>query len=348
MLGDQETPRNAKKRQETSRFVLFFFLLSAMQKIRRSAAAGAPPIIAHAPAPRVTGPISLAYKPVPAQIHDLWRPFLNEMFATMAFLTFPLLVVSAFPAFDQPGLGVKKIVVALAFGFSATAIGFGSGSLWEGHFNPAISVGLWTVGLMTTVRMIGYVVAQFLGALAIGGLIRAFTPASFDASCYGITVPGVGVAQWQAFFLELMFTFCLLWVFMAVIDAAKQGKAVGPIEVGAAIMVAHLAGVGLTGPSINPARTVASLVAAIGLSTCQQSWRYIWIYLVGPTVGGILACWVYRILFVPFDRRVLLLDNVIEIPDKVTAPPDAALLPASQVGAITTQVEAIPSQVEAA
>jgi aquaporin Z len=197
-------------------------------------------------------------------------------------------------AFPQVGIGL--LGVSLAFGLSVLTMAYAVGHVSGGHFNPAVTVGLFAAGRFSAKDIAPYVVAQFTGAIAGAAVLFliASGKAGFDVSAgfasngYGANSPG-GYTLTAALLTEVVMTFFFLIVILGGSDDHAKGLA--PIAIGLALTLIHLVSIPVTNTSVNPARSVGPALFAGGLAIKQ-----LWLFLVAPVVGAVLAGAAHRSL----------------------------------------------------
>jgi MIP family channel proteins len=210
------------------------------------------------------------------------RSALAELIGTFIFLLIGFLGVTAMFAFTANG-GVPEMVnIALAFGLGLfVAIQF-AGVVSGGHFNPAVTVAAFADKRIDLGNAVLYIVAQVAGGIAAALVLGAI----FDQQAVQtvITAPGSGVTDIEALILETLFTAVFLAVILTV---TRRTAAYAAFVIPAALVVIHFALVPFTGSSVNPARS-------IGPALVGGDYAALWIYLVGPVVGGLIGWAVYR------------------------------------------------------
>jgi len=187
--------------------------------------------------------------------------------------------------------GAGLVGIALAHGLALSIAISALGKVSGGHFNPAVSVTMVVTNQMTAMAGLVYVISQLVGATLAGFAVKmAFSEAVYTAAGGGVPVPGAGVSQGVAIFLEVIATFFLL---IAVFGTAVDVKApsIGGFGIGLTVAFDILAIGPLTGASMNPARTFGPGLAA-GIWTAHH------VYWIGPIVGGVIAGLVYTQLFI--------------------------------------------------
>jgi aquaporin Z len=208
------------------------------------------------------------------------RTYLAELLGTFLFMMIGYSSVAAFNASSVPTPGL--LVVPFAFGFGLLAAIFAFGHISGGHFNPAVTVAMALDGRTTPIDAVGYIVAQIVGA--IGAALVVLITVSQDAVQAGITRPGKGISDIGALILEIVFTAIFLAVILA---ASKRSTALAALAIPLTLVAIHFAIATLSGSSVNPARSIGSAVVGGDLGS-------LWIYLVGPIVGGILGWAIFR------------------------------------------------------
>lgn len=176
---------------------------------------------------------------------------------------------------------VTHVGVALAFGTVILAAVYALGHVSGAHINPAVTVGFWLARRFPVGDVLPYVGAQLVGATAAGFGIKA---AVGTAASGAVTLPAVGAIP--ALGVEVVLTFILMLVVMAVATDARVAGPVAGLAVGATVAADALAGGPLTGASMNPARSFGPAVAT-GIWTAQ------WIYWLAPLIGAVLGVLAY-------------------------------------------------------
>jgi len=204
---------------------------------------------------------------------------------------------SAVLAAAFPDVGIGLLGVALAFGLTVLTMAYAVGHISGGHFNPAVSVGLWAGGRFSSSQLVPYVVAQVLGAVLAGGVLYVIASgqAGFDVSAgfasngYGAHSPG-GYSLTAALVTEVVMTAMFLVIILGATDArAPQGFA--PMAIGLGLTLIHLISIPVTNTSVNPARSTGVALFAGGWALSQ-----LWLFWVAPIVGGVLGAAVYRFI----------------------------------------------------
>jgi len=179
---------------------------------------------------------------------------------------------------------VSPVGICLAFGFVIVAGVYGLGHISGAHFNPVVTAGFWLSRRFPGADVLPYVAAQFVGSLSASFLLRALLGASAQAAA---TIPNIGVGR--GFVVEVVLTFFLMLVIMAVATDARVAGTVAGLAVGLTVAFAALMGGPLSGASMNPARS-------LGPALATGTWTGHWIYWVGPLLGAALAVGAYEYL----------------------------------------------------
>jgi aquaporin Z len=202
---------------------------------------------------------------------------------------------SAVLAAKFPEVGIGLVGVALAFGLAVLTMAYAVGHISGGHFNPAVTVGLFVGGRTPARDVVPYVVAQVIGAVVAAGVLYliASGKAGFDiagglaSDGYGEHSPG-GYSLTACFLSEAVLTAGFLFVIMGATDSrAPAGFA--PIAIGLALTLIHLISIPVTNTSVNPARSTGPALFVGGWALAQ-----LWLFWVAPIVGGIVGAAAYR------------------------------------------------------
>ncbi len=195
---------------------------------------------------------------------------------------------------DGNPLGIGLVGVSLAFGLTVLTMAYAVGHISGGHFNPAVSVGLWAAGRFEGKDLLPYVVAQVVGAVAAGAALYLIATGKagaevggFASNGYGERSPG-GYGLGAAALTEVLMTFFFLVIILgATSKAAPAGFA--PIAIGLGLTLIHLISIPVTNTSVNPARsTGVALFADPGALT------QLWLFWVAPIAGAAIAGFVSR------------------------------------------------------
>ncbi len=185
---------------------------------------------------------------------------------------------------DSPDMAY--FMTALAFGLVIVAMAYSIGNISGCHINPAVSIAMLVSGKMTVKDFLGYVAAQFLGAIAGAAALLAV----FGKDC-GFGANGVFEDKVvSSLVVEVILTFVFVIAILGVTSKVENGAVAG-IVIGLSLVLVHIIGIALTGTSVNPARSFGPALFAGGAALTN-----VWVFIVGPLVGGILAALVYKFL----------------------------------------------------
>jgi aquaporin Z len=208
------------------------------------------------------------------------RMYLAELLGTFLFMMAGYASVANF-GLAQPAIpGV--LVVPFSFGLGLLAAIYAFGHVSGGHFNPAVTIAMVFDKRTTAMDAVGYIVAQIIGAIAAAAII--YVTVSQAAVTAGITKPGAGISDNSALVLEAVFTAIFLIV---ILTASKRAGDFAGLAIALTLIAIHFAIANVTGSSVNPARSIGSALVGGDLTG-------LWIYLIGPTVGGIIGWGIYR------------------------------------------------------
>ena len=220
----------------------------------------------------------------PVYVRSLFAEFIGT--ALLVFVA----VGSAVVGIDTIG----PLGVALAFGLVLLALAYAVGPVSGCHVNPAVTLGVLLSGGMVVREAVGYWVVQFAGAIAGAALLQLLTSGFGDVTdqtgVLGSNDWGPNISEGGAFLLEVLLTFVLVFVILLV-----TGKAAAPgfagLAIGLTLTAVHLIGIPLDGTSVNPARSLGPALFAGG-----DSLAHVWLFIVAPLVGAVVAVAVARVL----------------------------------------------------
>jgi aquaporin Z len=199
---------------------------------------------------------------------------------------------SAVLAAKFPEIGIGLVGVALAFGLTVVTMAYAVGHISGGHFNPAVTVGLFAGGRTRAGELLPYILAQLAGAIVAASVLYVIASgkAGFDlaggfaSNGYGEHSPG-GYSLVSGLVIELVLTAGFLFVIMGVTDTrAPSGFA--PLAIGLTLTLIHLISIPVTNTSVNPARSTGPALLVGGWALAQ-----LWLFWLAPILGGILGGW---------------------------------------------------------
>ncbi len=193
--------------------------------------------------------------------------------------------------------GGGYILTALAFGLSIVAMAYCVGNISGCHINPAVSLGVLLTGGMKGKEFVGYVIAQIIGALIGSGILALiFSLGSVKDMTGGFGsngLAGVGGSAIAGLIVEIVLTFIFVMCILGVTSKKAKHGSFGGLVIGLTLTGVHILGIGLTGTSVNPARSIGpAIVSAIAGN--MDALASVWVFIVGPLVGAALAAVVYK------------------------------------------------------
>ena len=205
---------------------------------------------------------------------------------------------SAVLAAGFPELGIGFTGVALAFGLTVLTMVYAVGPISGGHFNPAVSFGLWAGGRFSGKELLPYITVQVIGAIVASGILYLIASGNADfnvkdgfaSNGYGEHSPG-GYTMAAALIVEIVLTFMFIFIIMGATDKLAPIGFAG-LAIGLALVLIHLISIPVTNTSVNPARSTGPALFVGGWALSQ-----LWLFWVAPIVGGALGGFTYKCLF---------------------------------------------------
>ena len=176
-------------------------------------------------------------------------------------------------------------MTALAFGLVIVAMAYSIGNISGCHINPAVSIGVFVSGKMKGGEFCAYIASQFIGAIIGGAVLKGIFPDS------GLGTNGIYDNNiWASLLIEIILTFVFVLAILGVTSKVQNGSVAG-IVIGLTLTLVHIFGIHFTGTSVNPARSFGPAIFAGG-----DAFTNVWVFIVAPLVGGVLAALVYKFL----------------------------------------------------
>jgi aquaporin Z len=227
---------------------------------------------------------------------DMARRVVAEFFGTF-WLVFggcgAAVLAAAFPA-----LGIGFAGVALAFGLTVLTMAYAVGHISGGHFNPAVTLGLWASGRCANKHVVPSILAQSVAAIAAAGVLYViasgkadWVPGGFASNGYGDLSPGKYNIE-ACFLTELLTSFFFLFI---IIGTTSKGAATGfaGIPIGLGLTLIHLVSIPVTNTSVNPARSLGPPALFAGGPYVGQLWLFWVAPIAGAMLAGVLTRWMY-------------------------------------------------------
>ncbi len=230
---------------------------------------------------------------------------------------------SAVLAAGVPEFGIRYAGVALAFGLTVLTGAYALGHISGGHFNPAVSLGVWAAKRFPGSELIPYIAAQVLGGLAGAGIVFAvasgqagYKIGTLAANGFDVNSPQ-GYSAAAGFIIEVVLTFFFLIVILGS-TARRAAAGFAPLAIGFALTLIHLISIPVTNTSVNPARSTgpAVFVAIFGEgANAMLPVMQLWMFWLAPILGALLAGLVYNFIDGP-EAEVEVVETVtVEVID---------------------------------
>jgi aquaporin Z len=213
-----------------------------------------------------------------------------------------LLTLRSPPSTDFYG---RVLLISLSVGLGLLGMIYAFGDVSGGHFNPAVTVGMWIAGRIRAVDAAGYVLAQaaggVVGVAAVAGvaygwasLWGAVIPTALASQGYSGNGSPYGAALLSVFLLEVVLTFLLVVVVLTSTRSDSSAKNLAPLGIALTLVMTNLVGIPIDGASINPARSFAPAVLSAWFPGDRWAIQQDWLFWVAPVVGGAIAALVER------------------------------------------------------
>uniref|UniRef100_A0A670YL29 Aquaporin-5 n=2 Tax=Pseudonaja textilis TaxID=8673 RepID=A0A670YL29_PSETE len=221
------------------------------------------------------------------------RAVFTEFLATMIFVFFGL-----GSALKWPSALPSVLQISLTFGLAIATMVQTFGHISGGHINPAVTIAFFVGNQISFLRMLFYIVAQLLGAIAGAGILYGVTPSNARGNLAANGLSNNTTAG-QAVVVEIILTFQLVLCIFASTDNRRNDKVGSPsLSIGLSVTLGCLVGIYFTGCSMNPARSFGPAVVMKRFTSAH------WVFWVGPISGGILASLLYNYLLLPHSMNM--------------------------------------------
>ena len=199
----------------------------------------------------------------------------------------------------NPALGSGYILTAFAFGLGLLTMAYSIGNVSGCHINPAVSLAMWIRKQIDAKDFFCYIIFQILGALAGAGILALiFNLGNVTDLTGGFGSNGlanVGDNIWAGLIVEVLLTFVFVISILGVTSKKAGHGHVFGLVIALSLVAVHILGIGLTGTSVNPARSLGPAIVA-AFSGNGVPLGAVWVFIVGPLVGGALAAYTYKFL----------------------------------------------------
>jgi len=203
-----------------------------------------------------------------------------------------------------PDASLRRLITGLIFAGSGSLVALSPfGKLSGAHINPSVSLAFWAHGKMKHIDLIGYIVAQFVGAI-LGELLLVFLWRAYAHNVTnGMTLPGSGYPLWLVFLAEMSLT-CLLVLLIFLFVSSHRLMRWTPLMNWFVVATMVWLEAPISGTSLNPARS-------IGPALITWLWTSQWLYCVAPPLGGLLAVGIFRLI----SERDVLTGKLFHVPE---------------------------------
>lgn len=182
--------------------------------------------------------------------------------------------------------GTGYLLTALAFGLVIVAMAYSIGNISGCHINPAVSIAMYVNGKLSLKDFVGYVIAQFAGAIAGAAVLMAILGVDCGLGANALYNNNAGLS----FIIEVILTFVFVIAILGVTSKTENGAVAG-IVIGLTLVLVHIFGIAFTGTSVNPARSFGPALFVGG-----DALKNVWVFILAPLMGGVLAALVYSFL----------------------------------------------------
>lgn len=182
--------------------------------------------------------------------------------------------------------GTGYLLTALAFGLVIVAMAYSIGNVSGCHINPAVSIAMLVSGKLGVKDFIGYVVSQFAGATVGAAALMAFVGKDSGLGANALYQDNIALSL----LIEIILTFVFVIAILGVTSKTENSTVAG-VVIGLTLTLVHILGISFTGTSVNPARSFGPALLVGG-----EALANVWVFLVAPLVGGVLAALVYKFL----------------------------------------------------
>ena len=182
--------------------------------------------------------------------------------------------------------GTGYLLTALAFGLVIVAMAYSIGNISGCHINPAVSIAMLVSGKLSVKEFIGYLIAQFAGATAGAAALMAIVGKESGLGANALYEGNIALS----ILIEIILTFVFVIAILGV-TSKIENSAVSGIVIGLTLTLVHILGISFTGTSVNPARSFGPALFVGGDALAN-----VWVFLVAPLVGGVLAALVYKFI----------------------------------------------------
>ncbi len=214
-----------------------------------------------------------------------FKKYVSEFIGTLVLVLFAC-GVAAVSGCNGAEFNASYVITAIAFGLVIVAMAYSIGNVSGCHINPAVSIAMLVAKKLSVKDFIGYVVAQFAGAIAGAGILWYFMGSREALGQNGLYNGDIV----KSLIIEVVLTFVFVLAILGVTSKVENGAVAG-LVIGGALTLVHLLGIHFTGTSVNPARSFGPALFVGG-----EALSCVWVFIVAPLIGGVLAALVYNFI----------------------------------------------------
>ncbi len=212
------------------------------------------------------------------------KKYIAEFIGTFVLVLFACGTAAVVGCSAEKGTGY--LLTALAFGLVIVAMAYSIGNVSGCHINPAVSIAMLVSGKLSIADFIGYVIAQFAGATAGAAVLMALVGKESGLGANALYQDSIGLS----ILVEIILTFVFVIAILGVTSKIENSSVAG-IVIGLTLTLVHILGISFTGTSVNPARSFGPALFVGGDALAN-----VWVFIVAPLIGGVLAALVYKFL----------------------------------------------------
>ncbi len=212
------------------------------------------------------------------------KKYVAEFIGTFVLVLFACGTAAVVGCSSENGTGY--LLTALSFGLVIVAMAYSIGNVSGCHINPAVSIAMLVSKRMSVTDFVGYVVAQFLGAIAGAAVLMGFVGRESGLGANALFNDDI----LRSLLIEIILTFVFVIAVLGV-TSKTENSAVAGLVIGLTLTLVHILGISFTGTSVNPARSFGPALLVGGDALAN-----VWVFIVAPLIGGVLAALVYQFL----------------------------------------------------
>ncbi len=212
------------------------------------------------------------------------RKYISEFIGTLVLVLFACGVAAVTGCNGEAN--ASYLLTALAFGGVIVAMAYSIGNISGCHINPAVSIAVWLNKGMSTKDFVGYLIAQFAGGIAGAAILMSLIGTGMGLGANGLYQGDI----LKSVIIEVILTFVFVLAVLGATSKKENGKMAG-LVIGSSLTLVHLLGIYFTGTSVNPARSLGPALMLGGDALAN-----VWVFILAPLVGGLVAAVVWRLL----------------------------------------------------